>query len=48
MEVEDCFPEERALLNSDTSNFDLCLRRCFRYHYTNIESVVSILESKCI
>jgi hypothetical protein len=48
MEVEDCFPEERALLNSDTSCYGSCLRKCYRYHYTNIESVVSILESKCI
>lgn len=48
MEVEDRFPEERALLNSDISNLNSCLRKCYRYHYTNIESVVSILDSKCI
>ena len=43
MEVEDYFPEEKAFMSNATY-----LKNCFRYHYTDIDSIIKILDSKCI
>jgi hypothetical protein len=43
MEIEDYFPEEKAFMSNATY-----LGNCFRYHYTDIDSVIKILDSRCL
>ena len=48
MYVNDYFPEEKKLNHSTNETYYSNLRKCYRYHYTSLKSVLGILESKCL
>src|SRR3972149_7387189 len=46
--VDHLFPEEYELLNSSQEIYFNNERKCYKYHYTNVDSVKKILRNKNI
>ena len=44
--VNNYFPEEQDLINSNQNQYNDIEEKCFKYHYTNVESLKKILSTK--